>query len=228
MNPTPAPFDDTRPGTLLLVGSQQPLADSVRERLQRDGHHVIAVQGGDDAALQAALSAAPLIDALVTLTPTARANLAFDEIDDATFEAAVESQLLAVVRTAQAVLPRLREGGRIVHVGSRGHQGAWGGVHQMAASAGLAAMTRSMALELQPEGHCVNLVASEFSHERQDTPRNREAVTHAVSMLAAPRCGITGQCMVIDGLASMRMSEARRPPMAASPVQPVPPTLPIN
>ncbi|WP_159590351.1 SDR family NAD(P)-dependent oxidoreductase [Hydrogenophaga sp. BPS33] len=202
-------------GTVLLVGAQEPLADAVLQRLQHDGHDVMAIPGGDETALQAALKDLTF-DALVTVTPTARANVAFDDIDDAAFEAAVDVQLLGVVRTAQAALPRLREGARIVHVGSRGHQGAWGGVHQMAASAGLVAMTRSMALELQPEGFFVNLVASEFEHERQDTPHNREAVAHAVGMLASPHNRITGQCLVIDGLASLRMSEARRPPVTAT------------
>lgn len=216
MIPMPPPFSQNPPSTLLLVGAQEPLTEAVLRRLQHDGHDVLAIDSGDDAALQAALKDLSF-DALVTLTPTTRSNLSFDDIDDAAFEAAIDAQLLSVVRTAQAVLPRLREGARIVHVGSRGHLGAWGGVHQMAASAGLVAMTRSMALELQPEGFTVNLVASEFNHERQDTPRNREAVAHAVSMLAAPHNSITGQCLVIDGLASLRMSEARRPHPVPSP-----------
>ncbi|MGJ7609653.1 MULTISPECIES: SDR family oxidoreductase [unclassified Variovorax] len=205
---------DTQGSRLLLVGAQEALAEAILRRLERDGFDVQAVASGDESALQAALAAlaaTPSLDALVTLTPATRSNLLFDDIDDASFAAALDAQLLVVVRTAQAVLPHLRKGAQIVHVGSRGHQGAWGGVHQMAASAGLVGMTRSMALELQPEGLCVNLVASEFTAERQDTPRNREAVAHAVSMLAAPNNGITGQCLVIDGLASMRLSEARRP-----------------
>lgn len=205
-----SPSSERLQSTLLLVGMQEPLAAVVLQRLQRDGHDVIAIESGDPDALQAALKECAW-DALVTLTPTTRSNLAFDDIDDAAFEAAIDAQLLNVVRTAQAALPCLRDGARIVHVGSRGHLGAWGGVHQMAASAGLVAMTRSMALELQSEGFTVNLVASEFNHERQDTPRNREAVAHAVSMFASPHNSITGQCLVIDGLASLRLSEARPP-----------------
>lgn len=208
--------DHHAPGALLLVGSQEPLAEAVLQRLQHDGFDVLALESSDTAALHRVLATAPALDALVVLTPTARANLAFDAIDDAAFEAAIDAQLLMPIRTAQAALPRLRQGARIVHVGTRGHQGAWGGVHQMAASAGLVAMTRSMALELQAEGIFVNLVASEFAHERQDTPRNREAVAHAVSMLAAPHNGVTGQCVVVDGLASLRMSEARRPHAAVA------------
>lgn len=206
-------FVSSEPGAsrLLLVGRQQPLAEVILQRLQRDGHDVVAIDSGDEAALAAVLAAAPPLDALVTLTPTARSNLPFDAIDDAAFGAALESQLLVVIRTAQAALAHLKKGAQLVHVGSRGHQGAWGGVHQMAASAGLVAMTRSMALELQAEGLCVNLVACEFDNERQDTPHNRAAVAHAVSMFAAAHNGSTGQCLVVDGLASLRMSEARRP-----------------
>ncbi len=207
-------------GTLLLVGRQEALADAVIERLQRDGFDVLALNSDDEPALNASLVSAPPFDALVVLTPAGRSPLGFDQIGDAAFEAALDEQLFAVVRTGQAVLPHLSPGARIVHVGSRGHLGAWGGVHRMAASAGLAAMTRSMALELQPEGLCVNLVASEFTHDRQDTPANRAAVAHAVSLLAAPGAGITGQCVVVDGLAGLRMSESRQPHPAAIPVTP--------
>lgn len=199
------------PGKLLLIGSQEPLAENIIARLQNDGHDILALASDDTAALDACLKSEPSWDALVTLTPAARSQLDFLSIDDDAFNDALERQLLSVVRTAQQVLPHLRTGARIVHVGTRGHQGAWGGVHQMAASAGLVAMTRSMALELQPDGIFVNMVATEFTHDRQDTPQNREAVAHAVSMLAAAHGGITGQCMVIDGLASLRMGEARRP-----------------
>ncbi|WP_423460322.1 SDR family NAD(P)-dependent oxidoreductase [Ottowia sp. VDI28] len=202
--------------TLLLVGAQYPLAADVLERLKQDGYEAHAIEGGSDAALQSVLGKLPNIDVLVTVTPTALSHKEFEAITDDDFGAALESQLLAVVRTAQAVLPQLRAGARIVHVSSRGHQGAWGGVHHMAAAAGLVSMTRSMALELEPEGICVNIVGGEFEHERQDTPRNRQAVAHAVSSFAAAGAGITGQCVVVDGLTSLRMNESRRPRLAPS------------
>ena len=202
------------PGTLLLVGAQEHLAAEILERLQHDGFDIAALPSGDAAALAQVLAPesgrAPQIDALVTITPTTRSGLAFDAIDDAAFEAALDAQVLSVLRTAQAVLPHMRSGGRIVHVGSRGYLGGWGGAHQMAASAALVALTRTMALELEPEGIYANVVASEFGHERMDTPRNRAAVAHAVSSLVAPAsAGITAQCVLVDGLAGLRMSEAR-------------------
>lgn len=204
---------NTSLGTLLavVVGEPEPLADVILARLRDDGYEVITLAEGDAAALQAAVHQTNGLDALVTITPTKRSDIEFDAISDEDFEAALQAQLLSVVRVAQSVLPHLRTSGRIVHVGSRGHQGAWGGAHYMAASAALVALTRSMALELEPEGYCVNLVTSEFSQDRKDTAQNRQAVAHAVSMLAAPHAGITGQCMVIDGLVSLRLSEARRP-----------------
>lgn len=204
-------FQNSSLGTLLLVGAQYPLASDVIEKLQQDGYEVQAIEGADDAALQSALADAPGFDVLVTITPTQLSRKEFDAVTNVDFELALESQLIAVVRTAQAVLPKLRPYGRIVHVSSRGHQGAWGGVHHMAAAAGLVSLTRSMALELQPEGISVNIVGGEFEHEPQDTPRNREAVARAVSGFAAPGGGISGQCMVVDGLTSLRMSESRRP-----------------
>lgn len=214
---TPSPPLAPR-GPVLLTGSQHPLAGAVQQRLQADGHAVLALAAGDDAALAAALADGSRRDALVLVTPTTLSGLAFDAIDDAAFEAALEAQLLVVVRSVQAALPWLAPGAQIVIVGSRGHLGAWGGVHQMAASAGLVAMARSMALELQPDGLGVNLVASEFSGGRHDTPQQRAAVAHAVAMLCARGHGITGQCLVIDDLAALRMSESRRPgPDRASP-----------
>lgn len=203
-------------GTLLLVvvGEQEPLVADVASRLRRDGYHVHLLEGADEARLHTALAQIAALDVLVTITPTKRSNLVFDDIGDDDFGKALQDQLLDVVSIAQAALARLRPGGRIIHVGSRGYQGAWGGAHQMAASAALLAMTRSMALELEPEGFCVNFVATEFSDERTDTERNRQAVAHAVSLFAAPDAGITGQHLVIDSLNSLRMSEARRPPAA--------------
>lgn len=202
---------DTLPGTLLLIGHPEPLTPVLRHRLAEDGHTLLELDGPDADALTALLAGVSALDALVMLTPTALSHLRLDEISDDDVEAALEQQLYSVVRVVQQVLPYLGQGARIVQVGSRGHLGAWGGVHQMAASAALAAMSRSMALELQAEGISVNLVAAEFAHERQDSPENRAAVAHAVSLFAHPSNRITGQHLVIDGLGALRMSEARRP-----------------
>ncbi|MDD0838216.1 SDR family oxidoreductase [Curvibacter sp. HBC61] len=198
------------PSPLLLIGTPEPLTEVVHARLSDDGHGVLRLDTCAPHAVAERLLGLNGLAALVLMTPTALSHRRFEDITDADFETALEQQLFSVVRVVQQVLPHLSSGAQIVHVGSRGHLGAWGGVHQMAASAALAAMSRSMALELQAEGISVNLVAAEFAHERQDSPENRGAVAHAVSLFAAPTNRITGQHLVIDGLSSLRMSEARR------------------
>jgi NAD(P)-dependent dehydrogenase (short-subunit alcohol dehydrogenase family) len=112
----------------------------------------------------------------------------------------------------------MRNGARIVFVGSRGHLGAWGGVHLMAAGAALVAMMRSMAMELAQEGIRVNMVAADFAHDRGDTPTLRAAISHAVEFLCAAELGISGETLLIDGNASLRMGEARdrRPPSSGT------------
>lgn len=199
------------PGTLLLIGTQEPLTQVVQARLSDDGHPLESLDTYTPQAVSELLASQHALSGLVFMTPTALSHQRFEDITEADFETALEQQLFSVVRVVQQALPQLSRGAQIVLVGSRGHLGAWGGVHQMAASAALAAMARSMALELQAEGISVNLVAAEFAHERQDSPENRSAVAHAVSLFAAPGNRITGQHLVVDGLSSLRMSEARRP-----------------
>ena len=81
-----------------------------------------------------------------------------------------------------------------------------------------------MALELETEGIRVNLVASEFSHARMDTPANRTAVANAVAYLAAAEAGVTGQTLLLDGQAALRMSESRRPASPFPQARPAPET----
>lgn len=199
------------PGNLLLIGPQEPLTQVVQARLGDDGHTLACLDTCAPQAVSEQLAHLPGLSALVLMTPTALSHRRFEDITDADFETALEQQLFSVVRVVQQALPHFSPSAQIVLVGSRGHLGAWGGVHQMASSAALAAMSRSMALELQAEGISVNLVAAEFAHERQDNPENRSAVAHAVSLFAAPGNRITGQHLIVDGLSSLRMSEARRP-----------------
>jgi NAD(P)-dependent dehydrogenase (short-subunit alcohol dehydrogenase family) len=68
-----------------------------------------------------------------------------------------------------------------------------------------------MALELAADGIRVNMVAAEFAQDRGDTPRLRAGIAHAVEFLCAPELGLSGETLLIDGNAALRMSEARNP-----------------
>ncbi len=79
----------------------------------------------------------------------------------------------------------------------------------MAASAGLAALTRSMALEFLHEGISANHVAAGFAGTAWDTPQARAQVAQAAMMLAARGQGLVGETIIVDGGQSLRMSESR-------------------
>ena len=80
----------------------------------------------------------------------------------------------------------------------------------MAASAAMAGMTRSMALELAVDGISVNHVAAGFAGAPWDTPESRRCVANTVCYLAAPDTGLVGETLIVDGGRSLRMSESRR------------------
>ena len=209
------------PIRLVLVGAQAPFGPEIARRLAGAGHQVLALDAPGLAGWLAQTEDRSAVSALVVNVPVARSALRFDAVDDAAFAQALQTQLVDVVQLTQAVLPRMHAGARIVFVGGRGHLGAWGGAHQMAAGAALVAMARSMALELAPDGIRVNMVAAEFVGDRGDTPTLRAGIAHAVEFLCAPELGITGETLLIDGQAALRMSESRNagdPPMPASPV----------
>lgn len=196
---------------VVLIGAGAAGGAEIAAQLQQDGHTLCCVDAPDLNAWLASTDADVPVEALVVHGPVQRSGLRFDQIDDAAFEQALQTQLLDVVLATQSVLPRMHAGARIVFTGARGHLGAWGGVHQMAASAALAAMARSMALELAPEGIRVNLVAAAFTGDRVDTADLRASVARTVSFLCAAGPGLSGETLLVDGLAALRMTEARAP-----------------
>ncbi len=151
------------------------------------------------------------IEVLVVNRPVIATSLRFDAVTDEDFDAAMTDSLYDVVALVQSELPRLSPGSRIVLVGARGHLGAWGGVHLMAASAAVAGVMRTMALELAGKEIAVNLVAAGFIGTPWDTPAARQQVGNAVCLLAEANTGLVGETVIVDGGRSLRMSESRRP-----------------
>jgi len=121
----------------------------------------------------------------------------------------------------QACLPHLARGGvgAVVNIGGMtGHRGARGRAHVVAAKAGLAGMTRALAMDLAPQGITVNCVvpgtietvrglpgAPERPADRQALPpvgRRGEPceVAAAVRFLCGPGARyITGQALHVNG-----------------------------
>lgn len=121
---------------------------------------------------------------------------------------------------ADALLPRLPAGGRIVLIGSRAAAGAAGRSQYAASKAALVGLARSWAAELAPRGITVNVVAPAATATpmladpaRAGTPPRLppigrfiqpEEVAALVAFLLSPEAGaITGQEILICGGASL-------------------------
>lgn len=184
--------------TFLLLGADRPFGAELATRLAQEGSVVTRWPEG-------------AIDALVVNVPVVRDATRFGGITDAQMQAALDTMVFAVVEAVQRALPQLAPGARIVAVAARGHLGAWGGAHLMAANAALVGFIRSIALELSERGLRANLLAPDFAGERWDTAQARAEVAEGAAFLA--RAGmslINGQTILLDGLRSMRLSESRR------------------
>ena len=203
-------------GSAAIIGAAEPFGIEITEKLAADGYTLQALPSpGPDhgfVTLQNAAfsSAGEKVDVLVINVPATTGYAGFLEISDTAFATAMQHYLFAPVAATQAALPSLAQGARIVFISSRGYLGAWGGAHLMAASAALAAMARSLSLELADRQISVNLVAPDFIGSKWDQPRSRRAVANAVSYLASPDTGVSGETMLVDGGRSLRMTESRR------------------
>lgn len=123
-------------------------------------------------------------------------------------------------RLADALVPRLPQGGRIVFIGSRTASGAAGRGQYAATKAALVALARSWASELAPRGITINVVAPAATETPMlnDTTRANVApklppigrfiqpdeVAAAVAfLLSEDAAAITGQQLVICGGSSL-------------------------
>ena len=186
--------------TVLLFGSARDFGAELAARFAADGATV----------LTSPTETGP-IDVLVVNVPVGRTATKFLDIADADLAAALDMLVFDVVDTVQAALPRMDRGARVVVVSARGHLGAWGGAHLMAANAALMGLVRSMALEFSERAIRVNALAPDFTGERWDTPAARAEVAEAAAFLARDGLSLlSGQTLLLDGMRSLRMTESRR------------------
>ena len=150
-----------------------------------------------------------------------RAETPFAEIRLQDWQRILATVLDGAFLCTQACLPHLvRAGaGAVVNIGGlTGHKGAQGRAHVVTAKAGLAGMTRALAMDLAPHGITVNCVvpgtidtvrglpgAPERPAHRQELPPlgrrgTPEDVANAVRFLCGPGARyITGQALHISG-----------------------------
>lgn len=150
-----------------------------------------------------------------------RAETPFAEIRLQDWQRILATVLDGAFLCTQACLPHLSRGGSgaVVNIGGlTGHTGAQGRAHVVTAKAGLAGMTRALALDLAPHGITVNCVvpgtietvrglpgAPERPAHRQALPPlgrrgTPEDIANAVRFLCGPGARyITGQALHISG-----------------------------
>jgi|GEM_PF-6942282 len=213
--------------TAVVIGAGEPFGGEIAQQFLEQQYHVVAVDGdvgvapdggmqrvamdlADRAGLGKLFAGLKPVEILVVNVPLQTERIGFLDISDAQFKAAMQRSLLNVAGAVQCALPYLSNGARIVLVSSRGHLGAWGGAHLMAAGAGMVALARSMALEFAGENIKVNVVAPDFIDSKWDVPAARQQVADTVSFLARADIGVNGETILVDGGRTLRMAESRR------------------
>jgi 3-oxoacyl-[acyl-carrier protein] reductase len=221
---------------IVVTGASSGIGHAITAQLLNDGHAVIGMSrnepdfdherfthvGADlsDIDAIAALAAKMgVVDGLVHAAgfmKTARLG----ELDAASGEAMWRIHVAAAAALADALVPTMRDGGRIVLIGSRVSGGAAGRSQYAAAKAAMVGMARSWAIELAPRGITVTVVSPAATQtpmlaDPQRTssapvmpPIGRyvtvEEVASMVAYLLGPQAGaITGQQILICGGSSL-------------------------
>jgi NAD(P)-dependent dehydrogenase (short-subunit alcohol dehydrogenase family) len=219
----------------LVTGASSGIGAAIVARLLHDGWAVTGVSRRPAAFTDPAYRRLPLdlsdvdviASAIAGIAPTALVHAAgflkvgrLGELDHDDGAAMWRLHVDAAERLANALAPRLPQGGRIVFIGSRTASGAAGRGQYAATKAALIAMARSFAAELAPRGITVNVVAPAATEtpmlndpaRSEVAPRlppigrfiRPEEVAAAVAFLLSPDAGaITGQQLVICGGSSL-------------------------
>ncbi|MGG5823366.1 SDR family NAD(P)-dependent oxidoreductase [Falsiroseomonas sp. HW251] len=219
----------------IVTGASSGIGAAIVDRLLREGWRVTGISRRDPGRAEAGYDHLPLdIEdhaavraALAELAPDALVHAAglmrggpLGQLDHEAGRTLWRLHVEAAAVIADALAPRLPEGGRIVLIGSRGSQGVAGRSQYGATKAALVAMARAWALELAPRGITVNVV----SPAATDTPMLRdparaamppslppigrlvtpEEVAALTAFLLGPEAGaITGQQVFVCGGASL-------------------------
>jgi NAD(P)-dependent dehydrogenase (short-subunit alcohol dehydrogenase family) len=195
----------------LLIGLEGIENADIEQRLKRNGHRAIR---------ESNVGAGEPIDGVVLQTQGPALGTAFLDVSDNDMRDAL-ARFVGVIGSLQQALQRIRPGGSIVVVTSRGYLGARGGAQEMAFSAAIVALIRSVALECMSRRVRANVIAVEFKREPQErrtpgeSPGPSDApgsVADIAAFLLSEESGlINGYVLLADNGRSLQMREARDP-----------------
>jgi len=163
-NATNSPMAGATKKRMVVTGASSGIGFAIAKQLLAEGHEVIglsrsapdldharftwcAADLGDTAAIAGLAQRMGAVDGLVHAAgfmKTARLG----ELDEASGEAMWRLHVAAASALADALVPAMREGGRIVLIGSRVSGGAAGRSQYAAVKAAMVGMARSWAIEL--------------------------------------------------------------------------------
>ena len=221
----------------VVTGASSGIGYAIAAQLLDDGHAVIgmsrrapdfsherfthvAVDLGDIGAIAPIARQLGAVDGIVHAAgfmKTARLG----ELDQASGDAMWHIHVASAAALADALVPTMPDGGRIVLIGSRVSGGAAGRSQYAAVKAAMVGMARSWAIELAPRGITVNVVSpaatstpmladpQRVSSAPVVPPIGRyitvEEVASMVAYLASAKAGaITGQQIMICGGSSLK------------------------
>jgi 3-oxoacyl-[acyl-carrier protein] reductase len=215
-------------GAAVMVNALQSREDAeqtVSQIKSAGGRAALHIADVTDAGAVGAMVAAAVrefgrLDLLVN-NAAIRAETPIDEMKLEEWQRVFAVALDGALHCTQACLPHLirAQSGAVVNIGGMtGHRGAAGRAHVVAAKAGLAGLTRALALDLAPHGITVNCVvpgaietlrglpgAPERPSERHGLPPlgrrgEPDEVASAVRFLCGPGARyITGQSLHVNG-----------------------------
>lgn len=218
----------------VVTGGVRGIGAAASVRLARDGYEVLALDMAEpEAALPAGVRAAranvcdraSVVAALATI---ARLDVfvhcagiytirPFFDITEEDVRGMCDVHILGAVIAGQEAARRMTDGGRIVHVVSRGYLGMGNAAHYVAAKAGLVGLTRAMAIDLAPRNIRVNAVApgpvdTGMTRVQPEAVRAAMAkaepsgklaeagtIAESIAFLARPDTYINGQVLIVDG-----------------------------